>query len=114
MPPKAALRSGLKARSVERDKQREPVKKTKDLSPAILNGVVQVASTRVLSAVGVYSIAGRSDGKAKTNQDAYFIDTDIHDDPELPLIGVFDGHGLCGHKVSQYLASNLKGTFCLF
>jgi hypothetical protein len=111
MPPKAALRSGLKARSVERDKQREPViKKTKDLSPTTHNGVTQVASTRVFSAVGVSSIAGRSEGKPKTNQDAYFIDTDLHDDPDLPLLAVFDGHGLSGHKVSQFLASNLKGS----
>ena len=110
MPPKATLRSGLKARSVERDKQREPVKKTRDLSQASLNGVLQVTSNRVFSAVGVFSVAGRSDGKAKTNQDAYFVDTDIQEDPELPLLGVFDGHGLCGHKVSQYLASNLKGS----
>jgi hypothetical protein len=114
MPPKAALRSGLKARSVEREKQREPIKKMKDVTQTINNGVMQVASTRVFSAIGVYSIAGRSDGKPKTNQDAYFIDTDIHDDPDLPLLGVFDGHGLCGHKVSQFLATNLKGGLGLF
>jgi hypothetical protein len=110
MPPKADLRSRAKARSVERDGPRAPPRRLREPASAPSNGLLQAGSTRVFSAVAVCSLAGRSEGKPKTNQDAYFVDTDLHGDPELPLLAVFDGHGLCGHKVAQFLAFNLKGS----
>ena len=57
------------------------------------------------------SIAGYSDGKTKTNQDTVFVNTTIKQSLNCALFGVFDGHGLQGHKVSQHLKANLLGSF---
>jgi hypothetical protein len=61
--------------------------------------------------IGVHSIAGRSDGRAKTNQDAYFIDTEMSETTGMSLFGVFDGHGFHGHRVSNFLVSNIRDIF---
>lgn len=57
------------------------------------------------------SVAGYSDGKTKTNQDTVFVNLTIKQSLNCALFGVFDGHGLQGHKVSQNLKANLLGSF---
>ena len=42
-------------------------------------------------------MAGRSEGRAKTNQDSYFAYTSLPGEEDLSLFAVFDGHGLEGH-----------------
>jgi Protein phosphatase 2C len=61
--------------------------------------------------VGVHSIAGKSDGRSKTNQDAYYIDTEMSENSGMSLFGVFDGHGFHGHRVSNFLVSNIRDIF---
>jgi hypothetical protein len=87
---------------------REP--KTK---PGPTNGVILLAETDILESVGFHSSAGRSDGRAKTNQDSFIIDTAVKGDARRVLLGVFDGHGLQGHKVSNFLVHNLKEVLLL-
>lgn len=58
-------------------------------------------------------MAGKDMGKAKTNQDSLFVHTDIGKDGSTALLGVFDGHGLEGHKVSNFLVSQLHGSSSL-
>lgn len=75
------------------------------------NGFVQVTECEFLESIGFFSQAGRSDGRAKTNQDSFFIDTEIGGLKNFALFGVFDGHGFHGHKVSNYLVSNIRDIF---
>ena len=57
------------------------------------------------------SVPGYSDGKTKTNQDTVYVNINVKNFPNCALFGVFDGHGLQGHKVSQNLKSNLTEAF---
>ena len=56
------------------------------------------------------SMPGFSDGKVKTNQDAYYINICIKGSTLCSLFAVFDGHGPLGHKVSEFLKRNLTGS----
>lgn len=71
------------------------------------NGVVALDKSNLLESVGYHTAAGRSDGRMKTNQDAFIVHSAVRGDPNRALLGVFDGHGLQGHKVSNYLVNNL-------
>lgn len=82
---------------------REP--KTK-LGPT--NGAVFLVDSEVLESVGFHSSAGRSDGRVKTNQDCFLIDSAVRGDARRALLAVFDGHGMQGHKVSNFLVHNLR------
>jgi serine/threonine protein phosphatase PrpC len=68
-------------------------------------------SDRVFSSISFRSMAGMSEGISKVNQDAYFIDTTIGYNPNMSLIGCFDGHGMEGHRCSNYLKQNLAKIF---
>ena len=81
--------------------------------PGPTNGVIYINDTKVLESIGYHSMAGRSDGRMKTNQDSFFIDTSINGDPQRALMAVFDGHGLQGHRISSYLVHNLRDIFAL-
>lgn len=70
---------------------------------------LNISSREVFSAVGVVSIPGRSEGRMKTNQDSVVVDTNLQGDSGSSLVGVFDGHGLQGHRVSSILASTAAG-----
>jgi hypothetical protein len=59
------------------------------------------------------STAGFSDGKTKTNQDTVFVNFNVKQSLNCALFGVFDGHGLQGHKVSQHLKANILGILGL-
>lgn len=83
----------------------------KEQKPHVGNqtGVVNLGSSPL--SIGYHSIAGRSDGRAKTNQDAYYIDTELAESTGMSLFGVFDGHGFHGHRVSNFLVSNIRDIF---
>lgn len=72
------------------------------------NGAIFLEDNNVLETVGFHSSPGRSDGRTKTNQDAFFIDLAVQGDKNRALIGVFDGHGFQGHKVSNFLIHNIR------
>lgn len=72
------------------------------------NGVVYLQKSDVLESVGFHSAAGKSDGRVKTNQDSFIVDMAFKGDHSRTLLGVFDGHGLQGHKVSNFLVQNLR------
>ena len=53
------------------------------------------------------TMAGYSDGRTKTNQDAYYINTCLKRSSKCSLFAVFDGHGPLGHRVSEHLKKTL-------
>lgn len=57
------------------------------------------------------TMAGYSDGRTKTNQDAFYINISIKNSPHCSLFAVFDGHGPLGHKVSEFLKKHITGSF---
>lgn len=82
-------------------------------SPTPANGLIGLDGAEdKLGRVGWGTLAGRSDGKAKVNQDSFFVDTSIEGWPGISLVAVFDGHGLQGNRVSNFLISNIKGRQC--
>ena len=62
-----------------------------------------------LSSVGFSTRPGIVCGETKLNQDALFLSNRSIDN--FTVIALFDGHGMVGHRVSNYLALNLEGTF---
>lgn len=79
-------------------------------SPTPANGLIGLDGAEdKLGRVGWGTLAGRSDGKAKVNQDSFFVDTSVEGWPGISLVAVFDGHGLQGNRVSNFLISNIKG-----
>lgn len=56
------------------------------------------------------TMPGFSDGRVKTNQDAFYINISIKNSNQCSLYAVFDGHGPLGHKVSEFLKKNLTGN----
>lgn len=73
------------------------------------NVISSISSLDIFDSIGFHTAGGRSEGRAKTNQDSLFVDTNMLNNPLMSLFAVFDGHGLHGHRVSQLLISNLKG-----
>jgi hypothetical protein len=55
------------------------------------------------------TLAGYSEGKTKTNQDSVYLNCRVKGSANCALFGVFDGHGMQGHKVSQMLKATLTG-----
>lgn len=55
------------------------------------------------------TMPGYSDGKIKTNQDTVYCNGHVKESKNCALFAAFDGHGMQGHKVSQYLKSQLTG-----
>lgn len=53
------------------------------------------------------TMAGFSDGKTKTNQDAVSFFISLSGNVNTSLFCVFDGHGMSGHRVSDYLRNNV-------
>lgn len=74
-------------------------------------GIVHLGESNYFESIGFHTLGGRSDGRAKTNQDAFYIDTEMEADQGVALFGVFDGHGFHGHRVSNFLISNIKDIF---
>lgn len=64
-------------------------------------------STNVYLSLGYKSIAGMSEGVSKLNQDSIYIETTVLQDPNISLLGVMDGHGMQGHRVSGFLRLNI-------
>ena len=58
------------------------------------------------------SMAGTDDfGQTKINQDSYLILTKLNNFINYNVFAVFDGHGLQGHLVSQFLVKYFTGFF---
>ncbi len=53
------------------------------------------------------TMPGFSDGRTKTNQDAFYINFAIKGSIQSSLFAVFDGHGPQGHRVSDFLKRSL-------
>lgn len=59
------------------------------------------------------SNAGFSDGRTKTNQDAVYVNVEVQGSSNCSLFAVFDGHGMQGHKVSDFLKRILTGMLAI-
>lgn len=98
------LLSGLRGK--DQQHQQEELDKKKPKPKA--QGAVESVSNMVLQSMCAKSQAGFSEGKTKTNQDANFHSISLKASPNCALFGVFDGHGLQGHKVSAFIKQHLK------
>lgn len=101
-PTAKVLLSGLRVK----EQHAEEVDKKKPKPKA--QGGIEKLSNMVLHSLCAKSQAGFSEGKTKTNQDAVFHSISLKASPNCALFGVFDGHGLQGHKVSGFIKQNLK------
>lgn len=99
------LLSGLRGKDPQ--PAEDPDKKRPKAKPP---AVVESLSNMVLHGLCAKTQAGFSEGKTKTNQDAIFYSCNLKSSPNCALFGVFDGHGVQGHKVSAFIKSNLKST----
>ena len=99
------LLSGFRGK--EQQAAEEADKKRQKAKP---QAVVESLSNMVLAGLCAKTQAGFSEGKTKTNQDAIFYSCNLKSSPNCALFGVFDGHGLQGHKVSAYIKANLKSS----
>jgi len=70
-------------------------------------------SDRVFVTLGCRSMAGMTEGISKLNQDSFFTDTQVMGEPGISLVACYDGHGMEGHRCSNYLKSNLPSKFFL-
>lgn len=68
----------------------------------------------VFSSLGYKSIAGMSEGVSKLNQDSVYVETRVLQDPNICLLGVMDGHGMQGHRVSGFLRLNINSKILIF
>ena len=60
----------------------------------------------------IASKAGQDEyGRTKVNQDSFAVLNRIFDNSNYDIIGVFDGHGVNGHKVSQLISSKVSSFF---
>jgi serine/threonine protein phosphatase PrpC len=60
-----------------------------------------------LAAIGFRTAAGTIGGKSKLNQDVLFLNNSLL--RGVTLLGLFDGHGMNGHRVAGFLALNFEG-----
>lgn len=70
-----------------------------------------VHNSSLLSKVGAASIPGFSEGVQKINQDSYLVETLEINGEEASIIAVLDGHGVVGHRVSNFLRMNIKSNW---
>lgn len=61
-----------------------------------------------VDSVGYRNTPGLMGGESKVNQDSVFISNTVIENAFI--VGVFDGHGMNGHKVANYLCLNLEGN----
>jgi len=88
-----------------KEKERSPHSLIKTLGEMTAN----IPSEEIFSSICFRKQAGLKNGTLKVNQDYIFFDNDIIGNDRSCLLGIFDGHGEYGHKVSKYLAKNIKG-----
>lgn len=63
----------------------------------------------IMKSIKGKSQTGKTEGKyAKINQDSYLIMTVINNIVDFNVLGVFDGHGLNGHLVSEFVKNYFK------
>lgn len=54
---------------------------------------------------------GKNGTKEKTNQDSFIACCNLNGNCQTHLFGVYDGHGVNGHHVSNYITSHLPAMF---
>ena len=65
----------------------------------------------ILEKESEYTLLARQDKRTKVNQDSFAVLNRIFDNSNYDIIGVFDGHGVNGHKVSQLISSKVSSFF---
>jgi len=65
---------------------------------------------KVFKSIASKTVAGMSMGRSKENQDSSIVEINVLGIQQTSLIGVFDGHGVDGGKISKFLSDNLKGA----
>ena len=84
-----------------------------DISNNILNSKSEPSNNYVVSNYGSYTLGGTDAfGRIKTNQDAYLEkeEENLLNNKEYTF-GVFDGHGIQGHLVSEAIKNYLQNCF---
>jgi hypothetical protein len=104
------LLSGLRGKETNN----EPVEPKQKLKTKTNVAVIEKLSNMVVETICAKTQAGFSEGKTKTNQDMIFSSINLKSSPNSALFGVFDGHGLQGHKVSGFIKNNLKSKFSFY
>ena len=72
---------------------------------------ISFAKTFIKSHISITQAGREEDGLTKINQDSYLELTNINNNPNFNIFGVFDGHGSKGHLVSQFIVNYLKNYF---
>ncbi len=65
----------------------------------------------IKSYISISQAGKEENGKTKTNQDSYLEITNINNDPNFNIFGIFDGHGTNGHLISQFIVKYIKNYF---
>lgn len=68
---------------------------------------VDFANIKPLASIGFRTVSGIIGGKSKLNQDVVYLNNSLLNG--VMFLGVFDGHGLNGHRVAGFLALNFEG-----
>ena len=71
-----------------------------------INNKKHIKTHTVLSQTGK-----EEEGKTKINQDSYLELTNLNNNQNFNVFGIFDGHGTKGHLVSQFISNYLKNYF---
>ncbi len=72
---------------------------------------ISFAKTFIKSHISITQAGREEDGLTKINQDSYLELTNINNNPNFNIFGVFDGHGSKGHLVSQFIVNYFKSYF---
>ena len=65
----------------------------------------------IKSHISISQAGKEENGNIKTNQDSYLELTNINNNPNFNIFGIFDGHGTNGHLISQYIVNYIKNYF---
>ena len=72
---------------------------------------ISFSKTYIKSYISITQAGKEEDGITKTNQDSYLELTNINNNPNFNIFGIFDGHGTKGHLVSQFIVDYFKSYF---
>ena len=72
---------------------------------------ISFSKNYIKSYISITQAGKEEDGITKTNQDSYLELTNINNNPNFNIFGIFDGHGTKGHLVSQFIVNYFKSYF---
>ena len=72
---------------------------------------ISFSKNYIKSHISITQAGKEEDGITKTNQDSYLELTNINNNPNFNIFGIFDGHGTKGHLVSQFIVNYFKSYF---